>query len=147
MAHNELVIDASPADVFAVLADGHSYEHWVVGCKKIRAVDASWPNPGASFHHSVGLGPLLIRDKTTVLSREGRTGLELHARAWPAGVAQVAFELKSEGSGTRVLMTENPVEGPAKMLDNPAQQALIRLRNAETLRRLGKLAKARGGVG
>lgn len=146
MARNERVIAAAPADVFAVLADGHSYEHWVVGCKRIRAVDASWPHEGASFHHSVGFGPLHIRDTTTVLARDGQHSLRLKARAWPAGVAHVDFELLPEGSGTRVVMTETPVEGPAKILDNPVQQALIRVRNVETLRRLGNLAIARVGT-
>jgi uncharacterized protein YndB with AHSA1/START domain len=146
MARIEHVIAAPPADVFAVLADGHSYEHWVVGCKRIRAVDASWPHEGASFHHSVGFGPLHIRDMTTVLDRDGQRLLALKARAWPAGVAHVEFELVPEGAGTRVVMTENPVEGPAKLLDNPVQQALIKVRNAETLRRLDKLARARVGT-
>lgn len=146
MARNEQVIEASPSDVFAVLADGHSYEHWVVGCKRIRAVDASWPQAGASFHHSVGVGPLLIKDTTSVVSREGQRILRLKARAWPAGAAHVDFELTAEGSGTRVVMIENPMDGPAKVLDNPLQQALIKLRNVETLRRLGKLAVKRVGT-
>lgn len=146
MARNEHVIAATPANVFAVLADGHSYEHWVVGCKRIRAVDAGWPHEGASFHHSVGVGPILIRDTTTVVARDGQRSLRLKARAWPAGAAHVVFELMPEGDGTRVVMVENPVDGPAKKLDNPVQQALIKLRNIETLRRLGKLAEARVGA-
>lgn len=146
MAYNEHVIAASPADVFAVLADGHSYEHWVVGCKRIRAVDASWPHEGSSFHHSVGVGPIHIRDTTSVVSRDGQRSLRLKARAWPAGAAHVDFELAAEGAGTRVSMTENPIAGPAKTLDNPVQQALIKLRNVETLRRLGKLAEGRVGA-
>lgn len=146
MARIEHVIDASPADVFAVLADGHSYEHWVVGCKRIRAVDASWPQAGATFHHSVGFGPLHIRDTTSVIARDGQRSLSLKARAWPAGAARVDFELLPDGTGTRVVMTENPTDGPARLVDNPVQQALIKLRNAETLRRLAKLAKARVGA-
>lgn len=146
MARNEHVIAAPPADVFAVLADGHSYEHWVVGCKRIRAVDASWPHTGASFHHSVGVGPLHIRDTTSVVERDGQRSLRLKARAWPAGAAHVNFELIPEGAGTRVVMTEDPVDGPAKVLDNPVQQALIKLRNVETLRRLSKLAEGRLGA-
>lgn len=143
MARNEIVIDAAVGDVFAVLADGHSYEHWIVGAKRIRAVDAGWPQPGTSFHHSVGFGPLHVRDSTSVLERRGQEALKLRARAWPVGVAHVLFELRPEGGGTRVVMTETPVEGPAARLDNPVQQAMIRLRNAETLRRLRKLTRMR----
>ncbi|MEO6715101.1 MAG: SRPBCC family protein [Mycobacteriales bacterium] len=143
MAHNEHVMDASPHAVFAVLADGHSYEEWVVGCKRIRAVDASWPNEGASFHHSVGFGPIHIRDTTTVLERDKKRTLRLKARAWPAGVAHVDFELVPEGARTRVLMTETLIDGPAKVLDNPVQQALVKLRNVETLRRLERVVAAR----
>lgn len=143
MARSELWIAASRSDVFAVLADGHSYEHWVVGCKRIRAVDASWPHPAASFYHCVGFGPVYIRDMTTVVSRTGQQSLQLEARAWPAGVARVDFELAPEGLGTKVLLTETLLEGPAKLLDNPVQQALINLRNFETLRRLSRLVLTR----
>ncbi|HZG96058.1 MAG TPA: SRPBCC family protein [Mycobacteriales bacterium] len=146
MARNEILIDAPPSDVFAVLADGHSYEHWIVGAKRIRAVDAGWPQPGTSFHHSVGVGPIHVRDSTSVLERRGQQMLKLRARAWPVGVAHVVFELQHEGTGTRVVMTENPVDGPAAKVDNPVQQLLIKLRNAETLRRLRKLATKRVGA-
>ena len=35
MATNECFIDAAPERVFSVLADPHSYEHWVVGAQAV----------------------------------------------------------------------------------------------------------------
>ena len=43
-------IDATPEQVFSVLADGWLYPSWVVGASRIRAVDDSWPSPGAELH-------------------------------------------------------------------------------------------------
>jgi hypothetical protein len=43
-------------------------------------------------------------------------------------------------------MMETPISGPAKALDNPVQQALIKLRNVETLRRLDRLVVERAAA-
>ncbi len=66
MSENERLINASVEDVFAVLTDSWSYASWVVGASRIRDVEAGWPEPGNSIHHSVGAWPLLIDDATTV---------------------------------------------------------------------------------
>jgi len=42
-----LEMEATPEEIFAVLADGHAYDDWVVGAKQIRAVDADWPAKGS----------------------------------------------------------------------------------------------------
>lgn len=54
-----------------------------------------------------------------------------HDRTWPA-----------PGSGTLVRMEEHPAGGPAKLI-SPVFDPLIKLRNAETLRRLKRLAESR----
>ena len=56
------MVRATPADVFAVLADGWLYPSWVVGASRVRGVDGTWPQPGSRIHHSVGVWPLLIDD-------------------------------------------------------------------------------------
>lgn len=140
MPRNRLTIDAPPAEVFAVLADAASYPHWVVGCDDIRAVEGNWPAPGSKFFHTVGVGPLKTRDNTTALEVEPCRRLVLEARARPAGIAKVIFTLtpSADGATTEVEIEEYPVRGIAKVIDNPLQGGLIKLRNVETLRRLAK---------
>lgn len=141
MSRTSTRIDATPERVFEVLDDARTYEFWVVGCKDIRAVDPEWPAVGAAFHHSVGVGPLTVKDSTSILEREHLRRLKLRARARPAGVAHVLIELEPDGSGTDVAITEAPVEGLPAKLHNPVQDHLIHRRNEETLRRLRWLAE------
>jgi uncharacterized protein YndB with AHSA1/START domain len=134
-------VAATPDRVFAALADAWTYEHWVVGCKAIREVDDSWPAPGATFHHSVGLGPISVRDTTTVIECEASRRIVLRARARPAGVARVEVDLAAANGGTEVAMVEQPVSGPPALMHNPLQDWLIDRRNRESLRRLKQLAE------
>ena len=48
MARTSIHVSAPPEAVFAVLSDPYTYEHWVVGCKRIRGVEGDWPQPGAT---------------------------------------------------------------------------------------------------
>lgn len=132
---------ASPEAVFDVLDDAWTYEFWVVGCADIRAVDDAWPSPGAAFHHSVGIGPFNVDDSTSIVERDRPHSLELRARARPAGVARVRFDLAAQGSGTEITIEEAPIEGLPARLHNPLQDHLIHQRNVETLRRLKWLAE------
>jgi uncharacterized protein YndB with AHSA1/START domain len=134
-------IDASPERVFDVLDDARTYEFWVVGCKDIRDVDPDWPAEGSAFHHSVGVGPVTVKDSTTIVERQRPRVLELRARARPAGIARVHFEVVPSGSGARVTIAEAPIEGLPAKLHNPVQDHLIHRRNQETLRRLKWLAE------
>jgi uncharacterized protein YndB with AHSA1/START domain len=136
MARTTIHVSVAPERVFAVLADPFTYSQWVVGAKEIRRVDGDWPEPGATFHHSVGLGPITVRDATSVLESEAPRRLVLRARASPTGVARVEVELAASDGGTDVAITEVPVEGPPALLRNPVQDWLIDRRNREGLRRL-----------
>lgn len=145
MSTNRHTIDATPDEVFAVLADAHTYEHWVVGCDDIRAVEGDWPAVGARFFHTVGVGPLKTSDNTKVLEVEPGKRLVLEARARPAGIAKVIFVLRPVDGGTEVEIEEYPVRGAAKTIHNPLQDGLIKVRNVETLRRLDKQVQQRKG--
>jgi uncharacterized protein YndB with AHSA1/START domain len=136
-------IDAPPADVFAVLADPYTYADWVVGCDRIRGVEGDWPEVGAKFHHTVGVGPLKVSDNTKVLEVEHGRRLVLEARARPAGVVEVTFVLTAVGDGTDVLMEEHPVRGFAHLIHNPLQDGLIFARNHKTLQRLSDVVRKR----
>ena len=146
MSTNRQTIAASPEEVFAVLADAHTYEHWVVGCADIRAVEGDWPAAGSRFFHTVGVGPIKAKDNTLVLDVDAPHKLVLEARARPAGVAKVIFRLVPVDGGTDVSIEEFPIRGVAKVIDNPVQNGLIKLRNVETLRRLEKQVLERKGA-
>jgi uncharacterized protein YndB with AHSA1/START domain len=142
MSVNEITVEAPPQAVWDVLADSPSYEEWVVGNKEIRDHDRSWPAPGTEFHHRVGFGPLTVKDKTVSLEADAPRRLVMNVRALPIAHAIVTFDLQGSGSGTLVRMQERPAGGPAKLLW-PVFDPLVKLRNAETLRRLKRLAESR----
>ena len=142
MSVNEVTIDAPPPAVWDVLADPPSYEDWVVGNKEIRDYDRSWPAPGKEFHHRIGFGPFTVKDKSVSMEAVSPRRLVINVRALPVGHGVVAFELSESGSGTLLRMEERPAGGPAKLIW-PVIDPLIKLRNAETLRRLRRVAESR----
>lgn len=144
MDHSEIVIDVPPEDVWATLADGSSFDKWVVGCQGIRAQEGTWPAVGSSIHHTVGVGPATIDDTTTVEVSDPPRRLVLRAKAGPVGVARVDFALTPlEGGRTCVAMEEGPVEGPAARIPEVVADVLLAGRNAETLSRLKQLVEER----
>jgi len=137
-------IQAVPARVWAVLADGWLYPSWVVGASRMRDVEESWPAPGSQLHHSVGLWPLLLDDRTEVIGSVPQKELRLRAHGWPAGAAEVLIRLEPIGDhATEVTINEDAVDGPAKLIPRRLRQLGVIPRNRETLRRLGFLAERR----
>ncbi|HZU39433.1 MAG TPA: SRPBCC domain-containing protein [Solirubrobacteraceae bacterium] len=145
MARNEIVIEAGPHEVFEVLADPWAYSSWVTGTAEIRGADSDWPRPGAALHHSVGAGPLRLRDDARVLEAEPPAMLRLLARARPLPSATVTLHLQGEGDATRVVMIEHPTSRIASLLLGPLGHAMLAVRNHESLRRLKALAESRAG--
>lgn len=146
MARTEIFISAPPKRVFELLSDPSTYAEWVVGSREIHAADPQWPEPGTSFEHSVGRGPLVVHDRTSVTNLDSPVLLELQAGAGPLGSARVTFQLEPEGNGTRVTLTEDPSSRLLSVLIGPLGHGLLRLRNRETLRRLKQLGeRARRG--
>ena len=143
MTENERLIHASVEDVFAILTDGWTYAAWVVGASRVRAVEAGWPQPGHSIHHSVGVWPLVIDDTTTVTQYEPLRFLQLRARAWPTGEGEIEFVATDRGGQCDLVMREVAVQGPATMVPDAVIEPLLRLRNIETLKRLALLAEGR----
>jgi uncharacterized protein YndB with AHSA1/START domain len=143
MATNERFMPVPPEAVWEALADPGGYGYWVVGSKEIRDADPHWPAPGSRFHHTVGVGPLTVRDHTVALEAHRPSFLRLRAKARPLGTARVTLTMTPPDGGTRVRMTENP-DGPTSWLAfNPLVQLLTRGRNAESLMRLEELAMRR----
>lgn len=136
MASTSQLIEASPAEVFAVLADGWTYSNWVVGTSHIRAVEANWPEVGSRLHHAVGPWPMLARDHTVVEEVRPDKEIVLFASESAMGAARIRITLEQADDGCLVTMDETPISGPGKWLHNPAQDALLHRRNRETLHRL-----------
>ena len=132
---------ATPAEVFAVLADGWLYPTWVVGASRMRAVDAHWPAAGAKLHHSFGVWPAVIDDELLVLTNEAPHRLVLQAKGWPVGEATVDLRIDAWGEGAMVSMTEDATRGPGLLVPSAVRQLALAVRNAETLRRLIWLAE------
>ena len=140
----ERVIKTTPQRVWDVLADGWLYPLWVVGASRMRDVDEDWPGVGARIHHSVGLWPALIDDETRITASQPLKLLGLRAKAWPLlGEAAVTMQLNVQGAETRVVMQEDAVAGPGKLVPKPLRAPGIQWRNTESLRRLAYLAERR----
>lgn len=135
-------VQAAPDAVWRVLANGWLYPSWVVGASRMRAVDARWPQPGSTLHHSVGVWPALISDSTTVVDAEPGRRLLLQARGWPMGEARIELTIEPDGQGCVVTIFEDATHGVARVLPAPARQLLLGGRNTETLQRLAFLAEA-----
>jgi hypothetical protein len=141
MSVNEIRIDAAPDAVYDVLADPRSFARWVVGSRAIRAADPQWPAPGAVFDHAQGVGPIVLRDSTCCLECERPRVMRLRVQARPISVAHVTLRLEPDGGGTRVEMREEAADVRSLLTMNPLTNPLMRLRNAESLRRLKRLAE------
>jgi uncharacterized protein YndB with AHSA1/START domain len=142
---NRRFIPVPPQTVWDVLADPDSYAHWVVGSKRIRDADRSWPAPGSRFHHTVGFGPFTVDDHTESLAYDPPRRLELRAKARPLGTAKVTLELEPQDGGTLVRLTENPAGIQRPLALFPPLQLLTKARNAESLARIERLALQRSG--
>ncbi|MGI8645507.1 MAG: SRPBCC family protein [Nocardioides sp.] len=143
MATNSRTVHATPDEVWSVLADGWVYPVWVVGAARMREVDDDWPGVGSKLHHSVGLWPLLIDDNNEVTASVPGVSLSLRARGWPVGEAAVTIRLRPVGAETEVVIEEDAVSGPGRLVPPPLRGLTLKWRNTETLRRLAYLAEQR----
>lgn len=134
-------MNASPEDVWAILAHPPHYGYWVVGSSEIESWDVDWPAPGTRFDHKVGYKPFRISDHTEVVEADEPYRLVLRAKARPLGIARVVLELEPHPEGTKVTMVEDP-EGIYWLVMPPPMHIPMRLRNAESLRRLRELAES-----
>jgi len=137
------MVEATPEQIWEVLADGWSYPSWVVGASRMRAVSEEWPAKGAKLYHSAGVWPAVLNDETTVLDSEPQRLLRLQAKGRPAGEATVELRIEPAGDGSKITILEDATRGPGSYLPKALRQPLIALRNTETLRRLAYMAEGR----
>ncbi|WP_200847096.1 SRPBCC domain-containing protein [Microbacterium sp. 18062] len=138
---NTRIVRASPEDVFAVLGNGWLIPAWVVGATRMRSVDAEWPNPGASIHHSLGVWPFMVDDQSEAVEWSPPHRLRLRPRAGLLGRGIVVIDVAPHPEGSRVRMTEEPVSGAAMLLPRRVWRPLLTWRNREALLRLAYLAE------
>lgn len=143
MAKTVRNIQASPEEVFDILADPRSYAYWVVGSKEIRTADDGWPKRGTRFDHTVGMGPLRVNDHTVVEESIPGRYLQLEARARPMGRARVKLDLDGRDGATTVTMIEEPADSKTAFVFQPVTHLLTKRRNEHSLARLGELAETR----
>ncbi len=142
MARNRVHIDATPAEVFAVLSDPCRYPDWVVGAAGLRDHDEDFPEVGSRFHHKVGTWPIGLNDHTEVTEVDPPRRLALKAKARPLGTATIEFGLREGAGGTELTMEERPGDRLTSLLaSNPLFDTVLRVRNAEALARLKRLVE------
>jgi NAD(P)-dependent dehydrogenase (short-subunit alcohol dehydrogenase family)/uncharacterized protein YndB with AHSA1/START domain len=142
MARNRVHIDATPEEVFAVLADPECYPEWVVGAAGLRDADAEFPAVGSRFHHKVGSWPVGLKDHTEVMEVEPPHRIVLKAKARPLGTATIAIDLEKSAGGTELAMEEVPGDRLTSLVaGNPVADQALRVRNAEALSRLKRLVE------
>jgi uncharacterized protein YndB with AHSA1/START domain len=136
MARNVIRTRARPDAVFAVLDDAHAYPRWVVGARRVRAVDPAWPAVGSCFHHAIGVGAAELHDSSKVLERDPPRRLVLEVRFRPTGIARVEIDVERSPTGSTITMTETPVCGPAWAFPSVFVDIVLKVRNAISLQRL-----------
>jgi hypothetical protein len=124
-----------------VLADPWLYASWVVGASRIRDVQGNWPEVDAVIHHSVGAWPMLLNDTTSVTECVPGRRLELRARGWPLGEADVVVLVEEDARGCLVTMREWAARGPGTVIPKPLFDPVVHWRNVESLRRLALIAE------
>ena len=141
MAHVCRHYDATPEDVFSVLADPATYPDWLIGAARIRDVDENFPSPGSKFHHMVGVRPFVIADHSEVLDVDPDRSLLLHVKARPMFAGKVQFRITGEGEGC-VLTCEEVPDLPLAPL-RPVIEPLIHARNQRSLASMETLVMQR----
>lgn len=143
MGPREITIDAPPERVWEVLADAHSYDQWVVGTRRIRGADDTWPAVGSRLHHTVGIWPLMLRDSSEVLESDPPWRLVMRAKIRPVGILRVEIDLKPVGAGATHLVLQEYVEGGPLKLTGRLGDAGAQGRMELGVRRLRDLVEAR----
>ena len=135
MSRNQITVRTDPGAVFDVLDDAYAYPRWVVGTRRIRGVDPTWPAIGSRFHHAVGTAAGELHDSSMVLARERPHRLTLEVRFRPTGVARVEIAVEAVVDGSRVTLEETPTSGFLAHVPRWITDPALSLRNALSLQR------------
>ena len=136
MSRNQITVSAPPEAVFEVLDDADAYPRWVVGARRMRRVDADWPQAGSEFHHAIGVAGAELHDSTEVVERTPPHRFVLEVRFRPTGTARVELVIDATGDGSVITMEETPHSGPVSWLPTLLTDPALNARNAWSLQRL-----------
>jgi uncharacterized protein YndB with AHSA1/START domain len=136
-------LSASSETLFGILSDPRWYRRFVIGNRKVRRFDPRWPEEGTELHHHLGVFPVVLADKATVVEADPPKRLVLHAGMGPLAVVEIAFEVASEDGGVTLTVSEFPIRGPLARVWNPLFDWAMALRNRRMLRHLSELAERR----
>ncbi len=142
MTLRNVLVEARPAEVWKVLADGRSYAKWVVGTRAVDSVDPDWPAVGTSLRYTAGVGPLRVSDVTTVRVSEPPERLEMEAHLRIMTV-RISVEVRPWGDQTLVIVDEHPLRGSSLVFENPITEILLTMRNRLMLNRLATTVRQR----
>jgi len=135
-----LDIAAPPARLLTWLLHAPAFPLWVVGPGRVVEVDDEWPSPDAGFTHETGRGPLHYRDRTVLRDLDMATGrVVLEAKVRPLGLALIQLHVTDSHGGSRLVMHERPVSGPAARIPTAIYRPALRLRNKLAMHRLRRL--------
>lgn len=140
VARNSIHIETPRAAVWSVLDDPSAYPRWIVGTDRTLAAEPGWPEPGSAFTVRLPFG---FTDRTEVEELDTGRRLVLDAAAGIFGPARVTIELFAEDGGTRLTMVEDPSGKFTLLRAIPLVHLGLRVRNAESLRRLRALVLRR----
>ena len=140
MAEVRRACAAGPDAVWAVLADGWRLAAWVVGAARVETVDDAFPAVGSGLRYGIGGWPAVLPGSATVTASVPGRELALHGRT-PFGGVDMALVVEPAPSGCVLVMREDVVSGPARLVPARVRAAAIAARNVETLRRLALLAE------
>ena len=138
--HVTILLPVDPARAFRLSEHPDAFRRLVPGARRVRRFDARWPEPGTRIDHTVGIPPLVVRDRTEVMAEEPPTLLRLAAHVWPLGRLTVEFRLEPAPEGARLTVMEDPVAGPVTWpVVRDMTRALLRLRNMVICRRYRRI--------
>lgn len=135
-------IAAPPSRVLTWLLHAPAFPLWVVGPGRVVQVDGEWPSPDAGFTHETGRGPLHYRDRTILREFDvgaGRVVLEAMVR--PLGLALIQLHVTDSPGGSRLVMHERPLGGPAARLPTALYRPTLLIRNRIAVQRLRRLVE------
>lgn len=142
MAIRHQLIERSPRQVWAVLADPGLFSDWVVGVSDSEPRGGAWPELGAALTYTVSVGPWSGSGRTAVRRAEPPYLLELEADSGPLGTARISIEVRPWGErDSIVVLDEHPLRGSAGALHNVALDALMQLRHRSMLGRLADVVE------
>ena len=143
MSTTKRLMQASPDQVWAVLADGWLYPVWVVGATRMREVDDHWPALSARLHHSVGELAVLIDDITEVLEPHRLRGWCCRRAPGRPVAPRHPHAAARRAPRPRWSSRRTPASGPGALVPKPLADLGLTWRNVESLRRLAFLAERR----